>query len=60
MMDKNGQNSGIIGRPTPSTLLGFALGTSLGSREISWASGVDFPMPPSFRWSTDTMHREMC
>ena len=32
----------------------FALGKSLGSREISWASGMDFPIPLSFWWSTDT------
>ena len=25
------------------------------SREISWASGMDFPIPPSFWWSTDTV-----
>ena len=34
---------------------GFALGKSLGSREISWASGMDFPIPPQFWWSTDTI-----
>ena len=27
------------------------LGPSLVSREISWASGMDFPIPPSFWWS---------
>ena len=29
---------------------------SLGSCEISRASGMDFPIPPSFWWSSDTMH----
>ena len=33
----------------------FALRKFLGSQEISWASGMDFPIPPSFWWSTDTM-----
>ena len=28
-----------------------SLGPSLVSREISWASGMDFPIPPSFWWS---------
>ena len=53
------QNSGVIGKSIPSALeislhprgfpqpsrfpSGFALGKSLGSREISWASGMDFP-----------------
>ena len=42
--------------PRPSRFpLGFALGKSLGSREISWALGMDFPIPPSFWWSTDTL-----
>ena len=40
------KNSGIIG---------CDLGTSLGSRKISWASGMDFPIPPSLLWSTDTI-----
>ena len=26
-----------------------------GSQEISWASGMDFPTPPSFWWSTNTI-----
>ena len=26
-----------------------------GSQEISWASGMDFSIPPSFWWSTDTI-----
>ena len=43
--------------PRPSRFpSGFALGKSLGSREISWASGMDFPIPPSFWWSTDTIY----
>ena len=42
--------------PRPSRFpSGFALGKSLGSREISRASGMDFPIPPSFWWSTDTI-----
>ena len=45
--------------------LGFALGKSLRSREISWASGMDFPIPPEFFWwSTDTIqttiHSQQC
>ena len=44
--------------PRPSRFpSGFALGKSLGSREISWASGMDFPIPPSFWWSTDTFYK---
>ena len=27
-------------------------------REISWALGMDFPIPPSFWWSMDTMIRK--
>ena len=27
----------------------------LSLQEISWASGMDFPIPPSFCWSTDTI-----
>ena len=43
--------------PQPSRFpSGFALGKSLGSREISRASGMDFPIPPSSWWSTDTIH----
>ena len=45
------QNSGI-GRSIPSALeisLGFC------PREISWASGMDIPIPPSFWWGTDIM-----
>ena len=45
---------------------GFALGTSLGPREISWSSGMYNPIhpssrqstytiPPDFRWSTDIL-----
>ena len=30
---------------------------SLGSRVIFWASGMDFPIPPLFWWSTDTIWR---
>ena len=41
------QNLGIIGKSTPSALE-ISLGTSLGSREISLALGMDFPIPPSF------------
>ena len=33
----------------------FALRKSFGSQEISRALGMDFPMPTSFWWSTDTM-----
>ena len=41
--------------PRPSRFpSGFALGKSLGSREIFRASGMDFPIPPSSWWSTDT------
>ena len=29
--------------------------TSLGSREISWAPGMDFPITPLFWWSMDTI-----
>ena len=43
--------------PRPSRFpSGFALGKSLGSQEISRASGMDFPIPPSSWWSTDTMN----
>ena len=42
--------------PRPSRFpSGFALGKSLGSQEIFWASGMDFPIPPSSWWSTDTV-----
>ena len=42
--------------PRPSRFpSGFALGKSLGSRKISWASGMDFPIPPEFWWSTDIL-----
>ena len=42
--------------PRPSRFpSGFALGKSLGSREIFRASGMDFPIPPSSWWSTDTI-----
>ena len=50
----------VLGNPSPppsrfpSTLEIFALGKSLWSREISWASGMDFSIPPLFWWSTDT------
>ena len=30
-------------------------GTSRGSREISRAEGVDFPIPPEFKWSTEIL-----
>ena len=65
------QNSGGIGKSIPSALeisldpRDFpraspsgnlsGLGKSLGSREISWALGMYFPIPPSFWWSTDTI-----
>ena len=42
--------------PRPSRFFsGFALRKFLGSREISWALGMDLPIPPSFWWSTDTI-----
>ena len=50
------QNSGGIGKSIPLPLRfpsGFALGKSFGSQEISWASGMDFPIPPSSWWRTD-------
>ena len=60
------QNSGSIGKSIPSAfeisrgralpsgnLLG--LGKYLGSQEISRVSGMDFPIPPLFWWSTDTI-----
>ena len=34
---------------------GFALGKSLGSREIFRPPGMDFPIPPSSWWSTDSI-----
>ena len=34
---------------------GEARGKSRGSREISRAEGMDFPIPPSFWWSTNTI-----
>ena len=39
---------------------GEARGKSRGSREILRAEGMDFPIPPSFWWSTDTFshHRQ--
>ena len=45
------QNLGGIGKSIPSS---FTLRKSPGSREISWVSGTDFPIPPLFWWSTDT------
>ena len=46
--------------PRPSRFpSGFALGKSLGSRDISWASGMDFPIPPLFWWSTDTVFLDL-
>ena len=44
-------------RPSPPSRFpsGFALGKSLGSREIFRVSGMDFPIPPSSWWSTDTI-----
>ena len=40
--------------PRPSRFpSGFALGISFGSWEISWASGMDFPIPPLSWWRTD-------
>ena len=44
------QNSGGIGKSIPSVLE-----ISLDPREISWASGMDFPIPPEFWWNTDTL-----
>ena len=42
--------------PQPSRFpSGYALGKSLGSWEISWASRMDFPIPPEFWWSTDIL-----
>ena len=50
------QNSGGIGKSIPSVLqTSLNPWESLRSREISWASGMDFPIPPSFWWSTDTV-----
>ena len=45
--------------PRPSRCpSGFALGTSLGPREISWSSGMYNPIHPSSRQCTDTFpHR---
>ena len=34
---------------------GEARGKSRGSREISRAEGMDFPIPPEFWWSTDIL-----
>ena len=50
----------VLGNPSPPLLIfpmtfEVSLGNSLGSREISWASGMDFPIPPELWWSTDTM-----
>ena len=44
----------VLGNPSspPSR---FALGKPLGSQEISRASRMDFPIPPSFWWSMDTI-----
>ena len=33
----------------------LTLSILLRSREISWASGMDFPIPPEFWWSTDIL-----
>ena len=50
------QNSGGIEKSIPSALeISLDTGESLGSREISWDSGLNFPIPPSFWWSTDTL-----
>ena len=46
---------GGIGKSIPSALKISVLGKSLGSQEISRPSGIDFPIPPSFLWSTYTM-----
>ena len=45
---------GGIGKSIPSALK-ISLEKSFRSREISWASGMNFPIPPSFWWSTDTI-----
>ena len=40
---------------TVNPSLKISLGKSLGSREIFRPSGIDFPIPPSSWWSTDTI-----
>ena len=49
------RQQGRIDFNTVNPSLSTALGKSLGSREIFRASGMDFPIPPSSWWSTDTM-----
>ena len=45
-----------LGNPSPTTKrFPEAQVTSPGSREISRAEGMDFPIPPEFWWSTDIL-----
>ena len=53
------QNSGCIEKSIPSALkISLEISFRLRPREISRASGMDFPIPPSFWWSTDTIHSD--
>ena len=50
----------VLGNPSPPPLIfpmtfEVSLGNSLGSQEISRASGMDFPILPEFWWSTDIL-----
>ena len=54
----------VLGNPSPSPRdfprperfpEGEARGKSRGSRKISRAEGMDFPIPPEFWWSTDIL-----
>ena len=58
------QDEGWIGKSIPDAQdfprperfpEGEARGKSRGSREISRAEGMDFPIPPEFWWSTDIL-----
>ena len=43
----------VLGNPSPPPCT-FPRASIFESREIFWASGMDFPIPPSSWWSTDT------
>ena len=47
------RNSGGIGKTILSVLE-----ISLNPREISWASGMDFPIPPEFWWNVSHCENE--